>query len=95
MSRYLNAGQDYAPVRCTQGLFEAKSSQQAALGARMALPDGRAFRYAYFVADTNRGLLVSQDISANCVAETDNSMVAASAGATQVDATIASVKAND
>ena len=70
-----------------QGLFEESSTQQGNVGAERRLEDGRAFRYAYFAAATNRGLLVSTDISATSVVEIDGKCTAASAGAAEVTIT--------
>lgn len=95
MSFYLNGGMDVAPSSIDQGIYEESATQKAALGTRLALPDGRVFRYAYNAGTAiNRGLLVGPDVSAVCQAETDNSIVAAGVGATTVDITIASVTAN-
>ena len=70
-----------------QGLFEESSTQQGNVGAERRLEDGRAFRYAYFAAAANPGLLVSTDISATSVVEIDGKCTAASAGATEVTIT--------
>ena len=70
-----------------QGLFEESSTQQGNVGAERRLEDGRAFRYAYFAAAANPGLLVSTDISATSVVEIDGNCTAASAGATEVTIT--------
>jgi hypothetical protein len=48
------------------------------------LSDGRVFRYGYTAAAINRGLLVSQDVSATAIVESDGKLTAASAGATEV-----------
>lgn len=68
----------------SQGLYDESSTQQGNIGALRELPDGRRFRYAYFAAAANAGLLVSQDISATCVVEVDDKATAADIGATQV-----------
>ncbi len=94
MARYIDGGQDYAPTGISQGIYESSSTQKAPLGTRLVFPDGRVFRYAHFVADTNRALLVSQDVSATCQAEADNSLAAASAGATTITVTASGVTAN-
>ena len=67
-----------------QGLYEESSVQLGRVGALRELNDGRRFRYAYFASATNAGLLVSQDVSATAVVETDNIATAAAIGATQV-----------
>ena len=67
-----------------QGLYEESSVQLGRVGALRELNDGRRVRYAYFASATNAGLLVSQDVSATAVVETDNIATAAAIGATQV-----------
>ena len=71
----------------SQGLYEESSTQQGDVGAMRELADGRRFRYAYFASATAAGLLVSQDVSATAVVETDNIATAADAGATKVTLT--------
>jgi hypothetical protein len=44
------------------------------IGEPMDLKDGRCFRYAKFGVATAAGLLVSQDVSATCLVETDNAI---------------------
>jgi len=88
MPNIINNGNVNAPsdgVR--QGLFEESSTQQGNVGAERRLEDGRSFRYAYFAAATDRGSLVSTDVSATCVVEVDGKCTAASAGATSVTIT--------
>jgi len=58
------------------------------LGYRVALADGRVFRYAHFGAATNRGFLVSQDLSETSVVDTDNVMIAPASAVTTTDGTI-------
>ena len=50
--------------------------QRLAVGSRVSLSDGRVFRYGHFGAATNRGLIVSQDLSESSVVDTDNVMIA-------------------
>ena len=71
----------------SQGLYDESSTQQGNIGALRELPDGRRFRYAYFEAATAAGLLVSQDVSATAVVETDNIATAAAIGAVTVTLT--------
>ena len=70
-----------------QGLFEESSTQKGNVGAERRLEDGRAFRYAYFAAAANRGLLVATDMSATSMAELDNSCTANSIGDSTVTIT--------
>ena len=74
----------------SQGIYEESSTQQGNVGALRELADGRRFRYAYFASATNRGLLVSQDVSATAVVEIDDKCTAAAIGATTVTITDAS-----
>ena len=67
-----------------QGIHEESSTQKHSIGEKLELADGRCFRYGYFAAATAAGLLVSQDVSAGCVVETDDIATAAAIGATSV-----------
>ena len=88
MPNIINNGNVNAPSDgVKQGLFEESSTQQGNVGAERRLEDGRAFRYAYFAAAANTGLLVSTDVSATCVVEVEGSMTGASAAATSVTIT--------
>ena len=60
----------------TQGIFEESSTPKHPIGEKVELADGRAA--------TGAGLLVSQDISATAIVESDGKLTAASAGATEV-----------
>lgn len=74
----------------TQGLYEESSVQQGNLGAIRRLGDGRTYRYSYFSAAVNRGVLCSPDISAGGVVEVDGKLTAASIGDVTITATDAS-----
>lgn len=64
-------------------IFALHSTQKYPVG--MEVQYGvRKFRYAHFGADTNRGVLVSQDISESSVVDTDN-IIIASASATDTN----------
>ena len=67
-----------------QGIYEESSTPNYAIGEKLELADGRVFRYGYTAAAINRGLLVSQDVSATAIVESDGKLTAASAGATEV-----------
>ena len=66
----------------------------------MELADGRVFRYGSTGAAVAAGLLVSQDVSATSLAETDDIVIAAAngfdpaAGSTQFQITLASITAD-
>jgi len=68
----------------TQGIFSESSTPKHPIGEKVELADGRVCRYASFAAATGAGLLVSQDISATAIVESDGKLTAASAGATEV-----------
>ena len=74
-------------VESGQGLYEESSTQEGAIGALIRLNDGRTYRYSYFSAAVNRGVLCSPDISAGGVVEVDGKLTAAAIGATAVTAT--------
>jgi hypothetical protein len=67
-----------------QGIYDQSAVANYPLGYRQEFDDGRRFRYGYFAAAVNRGLLVGSDVSANCVVEVDNKLTAAAIGATSV-----------
>tara|TARA_Y100001963_G_scaffold129356_1_gene184516 strand:+ start:119 stop:907 length:789 start_codon:yes stop_codon:yes gene_type:complete len=77
-----------------QGIYEESSTARYPIGEKLELADGRVFRYGYTAGAINRGLLVSQDVSATSVVETDGGVVAASgdyspaAGSSMVEITL-------
>ena len=81
-----------------QGIYAESSTPKHAIGEKVELADGRCFRYVYTAAAINPGLLVSQDVSATCIVESDGKLTAASAGATEVtytdSGTVGSATAN-
>ena len=88
--------------------FALHATPKYALGFKIEMVDGSIYRYVHTGAATNRGLLVSQDISETSVVDTDNKIIApASAtavsgetlnpgalGSPYVQITLASVTAN-
>jgi hypothetical protein len=88
--------------------FAQHATPQYAVGFKIETADGKAYRYAQFDTTVNRGVLVAQDFSQVSVADKDNAIIApASAtsvsfepmkpgalGSTVIQATIASVTAN-
>jgi hypothetical protein len=88
MVDHVNSGSVQAPSSgVSQGIYEESSTQQGNIGAMVELADGRRFRYANFATATAAGLLVSQDISATCVVETDNIATANAIGDKTVELT--------
>jgi|TARA_R100001594_G_scaffold28633_1_gene53896 hypothetical protein len=67
-----------------QGIYEESSTPRYDIGEKLELADGRCFRYCYTASSISRGLLVSQDVSATAIVESDGKLTAASAGATSV-----------
>ena len=84
-----------------QGIYTESSTPKYAIGEKLELADGRIFRYGYTAAGINAGLLVAQDISATCLVESDDIVIAASgdfspaAGSKKLQITLASISAND
>lgn len=88
--------------------FDMHATPKYAVGYKVEQADGSVYRYSHFGADTNRGVLVSQDVSESSVVDTDNKIIApASAvavpgesvkpgtiGSRYVEITLASVTAN-
>ena len=70
-----------------QGIYEESSYAKFDLGEKLELIDGRVFRYGYFGSAVAAGVLVSQDVSATAVVETNNIATAAAIGATEVTLT--------
>tara|TARA_Y100000593_G_scaffold77470_1_gene143471 strand:+ start:295 stop:1068 length:774 start_codon:yes stop_codon:yes gene_type:complete len=83
-----------------QGIYAESSTAKYAIGEKLELADGRVFRYASFAAATGAGILVSQDISATAVVETDGVIVASSgdyslsAGSSMVEITLGAATEN-
>jgi len=67
-----------------QSIYEESIYAKYPIGEKLELADGRVFRYGYTAAAINRGLLVSQDVSATAIVESDGKLTAAAAGATEV-----------
>jgi hypothetical protein len=68
--------------------FDKHTKPKHAIGTQMTTIDGRGFRYAHFGADTNAGLLVSQDLSESSLLDVD--IVAPASANTTTDGTIGS-----
>ena len=79
-----------------QGLYAESSTAVYPIGEKLELSDGRVFRYGKTAAAVAAGLLVSQDLSATSVVETNNIVIAAAngfdpaAGSSQLQITLAS-----
>ena len=69
-------------------IFRKDATPVYPVGFRVTLAGGRVFRYAQYGADTNRGLIVSQDLSESAVVDTDNVMIAPASAVTVTDGTI-------
>ena len=83
-----------------QGIYTESSTARYPIGEKLELADGRVFRYGYTAAAINAAELVSQDLSATAMIETDDIVIAAAsgfdpgAGSTQFQITLASVTEN-
>ena len=94
-------GGDGTGSRAGQGIYAESSTAKFAIGEKLEFADGRCFRYGYTAAAVNAGLLVSQDLSATALVETNDIVIAASgdyspsAGSSKVQITLASISAND
>ena len=81
-----------------QGIYEESSTPKHSIGEKLELQDGRCFRYVYTAAAIGTGLLVSQDLSATAIVESDGKLTAAAAGATEItytdSGTVGSATAN-
>jgi len=94
-------GGDGTGSRAGQGIYTESSTAKFAIGEKLEFADGRCFRYGYTAAAVNAGLLVSQDVSATALVESDDIVIDASgdyspaAGSSKVQITLASISAND
>lgn len=68
-----------------QGIYEESATQQAPIGTKLELEDGRIFRYASFAgAAVNRGIMTSTDVSVTCAVEMNAAPDAAYAAGVKV-----------
>lgn len=70
--------------------FAADTYPKYPLGFKVETSDGSVYRYTQFGADTNRGVLVSTDISETGIADTDNSILAPASTVSTTDGKIGS-----
>lgn len=90
-------GGDGTGSKAGQGIYTESSTAKFAIGEKLEFADGRVFRYGYTAAAINAAELVSQDVSATCLVETDNIVIAAAngfspaAGSTKLQITLASI----
>lgn len=68
--------------------FEMHKTPKFPLGYKVETADGKIFRYAHFGADTNRGVLVSADLSEVGQVDLDNSVVAPASSVSGTDGAI-------
>lgn len=71
-------------------LYRLDATPKVSLGFRVSRADGNVYRYSHYGAATNRGLLVSQDLSETSQVDTDNGIVAPASASTTTDGTIGS-----
>lgn len=72
-------------------LYATPDTQKWPIGTRLTNDDGRVWRYGYVDTAVNRGCLAAPDFSDSGLADVDNSIVAASAGALSVTVSSASL----
>lgn len=70
--------------------FDLHKTPQFRIGHKIEDADGNVYRYAHFGADTNRGVLVSQDVSESSLGDSDNVIVASASCTDITDGTIGS-----
>jgi hypothetical protein len=70
--------------------FDMHKNAEFVLGYKVEDVDGAVYRYSHFGADTNRGVLVSQDVSESSWTESDNLIVASASCTDTTDGTIGS-----
>jgi len=88
---YFNSKAQPAPVLSGRfNKFAADTYPKYPLGFKVECSDGSVYRYAHAGADTNRGVVVSTDLSETSIADTDNSIVASASSVTTTDGTIGS-----
>ena len=73
-------------------IFRLDATPKYPLGFGVQRADGSRYRYSQFGAVTNRGVLVSQDISETSIPDTDNGMIAPASAADTTWGTIGSRK---
>ena len=71
-------------------IYQKTAKPKYQLGFQVTRADGARFRYAQYGAATNRGVLVSQDISETGQVDTDNGMIAPASATTTTDGTVGS-----
>ena len=55
--------------------FEMHATPKFNLGFKVETADGKIYRWAYFGADTTRGVLVASDLSESSLVDTDNAVI--------------------
>lgn len=70
--------------------FAKDKIPQYRLGFKVEDADGNVYRYAHFGADTNRGVLVAQDVSESSLGDSDNVIVASASCTVTTDGTAGS-----
>lgn len=71
-------------------VYRLDATPKYPLGFGVQRADGSRYRYAQFGAATNRGVLVSQDISETSIPDTDNGIVASASALVTTDGTAGS-----
>ena len=71
-------------------IYDKHKTPIVAIGTRIRRQDGNEYVYSHFGADTNRGVLVSTDVSESSRVDSDNIIVAPASAQTTTDGTIGS-----
>jgi hypothetical protein len=71
-------------------LNESGTRAKRALGFKVEDAQGKIYRWAHFGANTNRGLIVSNDLSESSVVDTDNAVIAPASCVNAGDCTVGS-----
>ncbi len=68
--------------------FAEHETPQYRIGHKIEDADGSVYRYAHYGADTNRGVLVSTDISESCMGDSNDAIVASASCSVTTDGTV-------
>ena len=87
---YFSSGYPGENVAFDGNIYRLDSTPKYPLGFRVSRADGSVYRYSQFGAATNRGVLVSQDVSETSIPDTDNGIVTPASAVTTTDGTVGS-----
>jgi hypothetical protein len=90
LSRMSNAAVGVPQIAGAFDKFQMDKTPKFNIGYKVEAADGSVYRYGHFGADTNRGVLVSQDLSESSLVDTDNEVIAPASCVDTTDGTIGS-----